>query len=76
MRDVLVNIKVGGHICEIQIHMASILKEKPNMHVFYEFFREMFPGSSGKFFYLSEAKVEVWGWGEGGKGLILTLVLV
>ena len=75
MRDVLVNIKVGGHICEIQIHMASILKEKPNMHVFYEFFREMFPGSSGKFVLVERSECGI-GRGRGVRELILTLVLV
>ena len=45
IRDCLLNIEVEGHICEVQIHLSHIIKEKPAMHVFYNFFRDMFSGS-------------------------------
>jgi tetratricopeptide (TPR) repeat protein len=46
IRDCLLNIKVAGHICEVQLHLSQILKEKPAMHEFYNFFRDMFAGAS------------------------------
>lgn len=48
IRDCLLNVKVAGHICEVQIHLACILNEKPQMHIFYNFFRDLF-ASTGNY---------------------------
>ncbi|GMI08780.1 hypothetical protein TrLO_g10156 [Triparma laevis f. longispina] len=49
MRDLLLNVKVGGHVAEVQVHQANIFEEKHTMHIYYEFFREMFPGGSDSY---------------------------
>mmetsp|Transcript_12506 Transcript_12506/g.22801 ORF Transcript_12506/g.22801 Transcript_12506/m.22801 type:complete len:605 (-) Transcript_12506:35-1849(-) len=46
IRDCLLNIKIAGHICEVQLHLSYIIKEKGEMHTFYNFFRELFSDAS------------------------------
>lgn len=47
MRDILMNIKVDGHVFELQIHLADLLAiDLSDGHHFYEYFREYFVGTS------------------------------
>ncbi|GMI00105.1 hypothetical protein TrST_g4277 [Triparma strigata] len=46
IRDCLMNVRVSGHICEVQLHLAPIIKEKGAMHEFYNFFRDLYSGAS------------------------------
>ncbi|GMH71391.1 hypothetical protein TrST_g3343 [Triparma strigata] len=46
IRDCLMNVRVGGHICEVQLHLAPIIFEKGAIHEFYNFFRDLFSGAS------------------------------
>lgn len=44
-RDALYSIRLrGGHVCEVQLHLAAIVELKKETHVFYEFFRSYFGG--------------------------------
>lgn len=38
-RDMLVNVEIDGHICEVQIHVRAILDVKEIIHPAYEFYR-------------------------------------
>ncbi|GMH53698.1 hypothetical protein TL16_g01505 [Triparma laevis f. inornata] len=46
IRDCLMNVKINGHICEVQLHLSYIIKEKGAMHKYYNFFRDKFAGAS------------------------------
>ena len=46
IRDCLTNVKINGHICEVQLHLSYIIKEKGAMHEYYNFFRDKFAGAS------------------------------
>jgi tetratricopeptide (TPR) repeat protein len=47
IRDMVVNIRVNGHIFEVQIHQADLLAEtiESNGHEYYDFFRITFAGN-------------------------------
>ena len=49
MRHLLLNVGIGGHICEVQIHQAHIFDEKHVMHTYFDYFRAMFQGSSASY---------------------------
>ncbi|GMH69221.1 hypothetical protein TrST_g1100 [Triparma strigata] len=69
IREVIMNVRVGGHLCEVQLHLAPIFKEKAAMHIFHEDFCEMLSWSSepyGELFKRVEAIGSVGtGTGEG-----------
>ena len=50
-RDALMNIKVDGHVFEVQIHLADLLavNYESHGHDFYEYFREYFVDTSGSY---------------------------
>ena len=43
-RDGLYNVRVSDHVCEVQLHLAALLRHKQESHVYYEFFRSFFVG--------------------------------
>ncbi|GMH95652.1 hypothetical protein TrST_g6403, partial [Triparma strigata] len=49
MRHLLLNVGIGGHICEVQIHQAHIFDEKHVMNTYFDYFRAMFQGSSASY---------------------------
>ena len=49
IRDCLMNVKMNGHICEVQLHLSYIIKEKGAMHEYYNFFRDKFSGASATY---------------------------
>ncbi|GMH96621.1 hypothetical protein TrVE_jg8161 [Triparma verrucosa] len=59
MRDCLLNVKVDGHVAEVQVHQANVFEEKHTMHIYYEFFREMFPNGADSY----EELMRQWGKG-------------
>ncbi|GMH87563.1 hypothetical protein TrVE_jg9523 [Triparma verrucosa] len=60
IRDCLMNVRMGGHICEVQLHLAPIIFEKGAMHEFYNFFRDLFSGASESYAAIME-RVEALG---------------
>ena len=44
-RDALFTVKIFGFLCEVQLHLAFILKFKEESHVYYAFFRTFFAGN-------------------------------
>ncbi|GMH84605.1 hypothetical protein TL16_g09972 [Triparma laevis f. inornata] len=60
IRDCLMNMKIGGHICEVQLHLSYIIKEKGAMHEHYNFFRDKFSGASASYTEIMK-KVEALG---------------
>ena len=46
-RDALFNVRVDGHIAEVQVHLTPFLEQKGEAHKHYKFFRETFHGSEG-----------------------------
>jgi tetratricopeptide (TPR) repeat protein len=46
-RDALFNVRVDGHIAEVQVHLTPFLEQKGEAHKHYKFFREKFHGSEG-----------------------------
>ena len=44
-RDALFNVRVDGHIAEVQVHLTPFLNDKEEAHKHYKFFREKFHGS-------------------------------
>ncbi|GMH73404.1 hypothetical protein TL16_g06179 [Triparma laevis f. inornata] len=49
IRDCLMNVKINGHICEVQLYLSFIIKEKGAMHEYYNFFRDKFSGASASY---------------------------
>ncbi|GMH68373.1 hypothetical protein TL16_g04913 [Triparma laevis f. inornata] len=49
IRDCLMNVKINNHICEVQLHLSYIIKEKGAMHEYYNFFRDKFSGASATY---------------------------
>ncbi|GMH54520.1 hypothetical protein TrST_g12175, partial [Triparma strigata] len=69
MRDCLLNVKVAGHVAEVQVHQANVFKEKHTMHIYYEFFREMFPNGAASYEELMRQVEALGNLGtEGGQG--------
>ncbi|GMH59420.1 hypothetical protein TrST_g11484 [Triparma strigata] len=58
MRDCLLNVKVDGHVAEVQVHQANVFEEKHTMHIYYKFFREMFPNGADSYEELMKQKSE------------------
>ena len=48
MRDCVLNIDVNGHVCEVEVHLAEILRERANAQAFTDVFNELFSGAGGK----------------------------
>ncbi|GMI35440.1 hypothetical protein TeGR_g1209 [Tetraparma gracilis] len=71
--DCLLNVLVevegqGGHVCEIQLHLAGILAMKGYCHKYYEIFRDIFVGTAESYKKRLDMfeKVGDVGGGEGG----------
>ncbi|GMH73809.1 hypothetical protein TL16_g06285 [Triparma laevis f. inornata] len=47
--DCLMNVKINGHICEVQLHLSYIIKEKGAIHEYYNFFHDKFSGASASY---------------------------
>ncbi|GMI10584.1 hypothetical protein TrLO_g11192 [Triparma laevis f. longispina] len=57
IRDCLLNVMITGHICEVQLHLSVIIKQKGLNHEFYNFFRKNVHSFNGK--TLTESYTEV-----------------
>ena len=45
IRDLLINFRVDGHICEVQVHLSHLLALKHTAHKYYSYFRDYFVGT-------------------------------
>jgi hypothetical protein len=68
IRDLLINLKVGDHVFEIQVHLLGLVALKGEAHDYYNYFRDYFVGTDASYKKRMEI-FEVLGetvWGEEG----------